>query len=122
MLRKLVIAVLFALVLAGPAAAQRATKTLLMPGVTYSNEVDFTPRGPISVHVITAPRPGGLYALRPVLSNGIILGREKLTAIEKRASATATVAGVNGDRFSAGGEPSGILIRSGVLVVQARNR
>jgi flagellar hook assembly protein FlgD len=114
-LRKLVIASLLALVLAGPAAAQRATKTTLMPGVTYANEVQFTPRGPISIHTITAPRPGGLYALRPVLSNSMILGREKLTAIEKKASAGATVAGVNGDRFSAGGEPSGILIRGGVL-------
>jgi flagellar hook assembly protein FlgD len=114
-LRKLVIASLLALVLAGPAAAQRATKTTLMPGVTYANEVQFTPRGPISIHTITAPRPGGLYALRPVLSNNAILGREKLTAIEKKASAGATVAGVNGDRFSAGGEPSGILIRGGVL-------
>ena len=115
MLRKLVIASLLALVLAGPAAAQRATKTTLMPGVTYANEVQFTPRGPISIHTITAPRPGGLYALRPVLSNNVILGREKLTSIEKKASASATVAGVNGDRFSAGGEPSGILIRGGVL-------
>ena len=115
MLRKLVIASLLALVLAGPAAPQRATKTTLMPGVTYANEVQFTPRGPISIHTITAPRPGGLYALRPVLSNNMILGREKLTSIEKKASASATVAGVNGDRFSAGGEPSGILIRGGVL-------
>ena len=82
MLRKLVIGGLFALVLAGPAAAQRVSKTL-MPGVTYANEVQFTPRGPISIHTITAPRPGGLYALRPVLSNNVILGREKLTSIEK---------------------------------------
>jgi flagellar hook assembly protein FlgD len=114
-LRKLVIGVLLVLVLPGPAGAQRATKTLLMPGVTYSNEVEFTPRGPISVHVITAPRPGGLYALRPVLSNDMILGREKLTSIEKKLSPAATVAGVNGDRSAAGGEPVSILIRSGVL-------
>ena len=115
MLRKALIGGLVALVLAGPAGAQRATKTLLMPGVTYSNEVQFTPRGPISVHVITAPRPGGLYALRPALSNNMILGREKLTAIEKKTSPAATLAGVNGDRFAVGGEPSSILIRSGVL-------
>jgi flagellar hook assembly protein FlgD len=114
-LHKALIGGLLALVLAGPAAAQRATKTVLMPGVTYSNEVQFTPRGPISIHTITAPRPGGLYALRPALSNNVILGREKLTSIEKKASAGATVAGVNGDRFTAGGQPSGILIRGGVL-------
>ena len=115
MLRKALMGGLLALVLAGPAAAQRATKTLLMPGVTYSNDVQFTPRGPISLHVITAPRPGGLYTLRPALSNSVILGREKLTAIEKKLSPAATVAGVNGDRFAVGGEPSSILIRSGVL-------
>ena len=115
MVRKVLIGGVLALVLAGPASAQRGTKTVLMPGVTYTNEVQFTPRGPISVHVITAPRPGGLYALRPALSNNMILGREKLTSIERRASATATVAGVNGDRSAPGGEPSGILLRGGVL-------
>jgi flagellar hook assembly protein FlgD len=45
----------------------------------------------------------------------MILGRERLTSIERRASTAATVAGVNGDRSSAGGEPSGILLRGGVL-------
>jgi hypothetical protein len=113
-LHKLVIGGLLALVLAGPAAAQ-GTKTLLVPGVTYERQVELTPHGPVVVHVLTAPRPGGLYGLAPALSNGVVAGREPLTAIERRASATATVAGVNGDFFAPSGEPSGIVLRSGVL-------
>src|SRR5207237_746293 len=86
-----------------------------MPGVTYERQVELTPHGPVAVHVLTAPRPGGLYGLAPALSNGAVAGRESLTALERRASATATVAGVNGDFFAASGEPSGIVLRSGVL-------
>ena len=115
MLHKLVIGGLFALVLAAPAAAQGTAKTLLMPGVTYERQVELTSRGPVAVHVITAPRPGGLYGLAPALSNGVVAGREPLTAIERRVSAAATVAGVNGDFFAPSGEPSGIVLRAGTL-------
>jgi hypothetical protein len=111
-LRKLVIGGLLTLVLAAPAGAARTT---LMPGVTYERQVELTAHGPVAIHVLTAPRPGGLYSLGPALSNGAIAGREPLTALERRASATATVAGVNGDFFAASGEPSGIVLRSGVL-------
>ncbi len=86
-----------------------------MPGVTYDTRVDFTFHGPVVLHVLTMPRPGGLWALKPVLSNDAILGTEKVTAIEQRFSPLATVAGVNGDRFASNGRPSGILIRSGAL-------
>ena len=113
MLLKLVTGALLTLVLAAPAAA--ASRTVLMPGVTYERQVELTPHGPVAVHVLTAPRPGGLYGLAPALSNGAVAGREPLTAIERRASATATVAGVNGDFFAPTGEPSGIVLRSGVL-------
>jgi hypothetical protein len=111
-LRKLVIGGLLTLVLAAPAGAAR---TMLMPGVTYERQVELTPHGPVAIHVLTAPKPGGLYSLAPALSNGAIAGRESLTALERRASATATVAGVNGDFFAPSGEPSGIVLRSGVL-------
>jgi hypothetical protein len=111
-LRKLVIGGLLSLVFAAPAGAVRTT---LMPGVTYERQVELTAHGPVAVHVLTAPRPGGLYSLGPALSNGAIAGREPLTALERRASATATVAGVNGDFFAASGEPSGIVMRSGIL-------
>lgn len=113
MVAKLLIAGLLAGVLAAPAAAQQQ---LLMPGVTYEKQVQFTLHGPVVIHVITAPKPGGLYSLRPVLSNDAVTGVETVTSIEKRLSATATVAGVNGDLFNFNdGHPSGGLLRSGVL-------
>ena len=73
---------------------------MLTPGVTYEKQVQFTPHGPVAIHVMTAPKPGGLYALRPVLSNGSILGRETVTSMQRRVSSIATVAGVNGDLFT----------------------
>ncbi len=119
MTRKLVIAALLALVPAGlaPAAlAQTSPRTLLLPGVTYQREVEFTGHGPVVMHVISAPRPGGLYSLAPVLSNDLIVGSEKVTEMERRVSSTATVAGVNGDLFNANdGHPSGMLMRNGVV-------
>ena len=110
--RRAVIGALAALVLATPAAAQ---PKLLMPGVTYETQVQFTFHGPSVIHVLTMPRPGGLWALKPVLSNDAIVGLERVTAIQRRVSATATVAGVNGDRFVSSGRPSGILMRDGQL-------
>ena len=86
----------FALVLAGPAAAQPQE---LIPGLTYERKVEFTTRGPVVANVLTVPRPGGLWQLKPVLSNESMLGTERLTAIEQRYSAGATVAGINGDLF-----------------------
>jgi flagellar hook assembly protein FlgD len=106
------------LVLAAPAAAraQGDDRSLLMPGVSYTRDVEFTPHGPVVVHVLNAPRPGGLYGLKPVLSNDLIVGRETVTSMEKRASGGATVAGVNGDLFNfRDGHPSGVLMRNGVL-------
>ena len=65
---------------------------------------------------MTAPRPGGLYALRPVLSNESILGRETVTSMQKRVSASATVGGVNADLFTWDeGLPSSMFMESGVL-------
>jgi hypothetical protein len=87
-------ACLVALVLVGPSSAAPQE---LIPGLTYERKVEFTSRGPVVVNLLTAPRPGGLWSLKPVLSNEAIVGSERLTAIEKRLSATATVAGVNGD-------------------------
>jgi hypothetical protein len=111
--RRLLTACLLVLVPTGPAAAAPQE---LIPGLTYDRQLEFTTRGPVVVNVLTVPRPGGLWALKPVLSNEAIQGTERLTAIEKRYAATATVAGVNGDLFNAGtGAPSGILMRSGAL-------
>jgi flagellar hook assembly protein FlgD len=115
-LRKVVIVVAVALVPAAPALAQTPDRSLLMPGVTYMRDVEFTPHGPVVMHVINAPKPGGLYSLEPLLSNEAILGRERVSDIERRVSSTITTAGVNGDLFNfRDGHPSGMLLRDGVL-------
>ena len=109
--RKFLIGGLLALTFAAPAAA----RTTLMPGVSYESGVQFTPHGPVAIHVVRGPRPTGLYALRPVLSNESIQGLERVTAMQKRLSSTATMVGVNGDFFAASGRPSGVLMRGGVV-------
>ncbi|MBI4172412.1 MAG: phosphodiester glycosidase family protein [Actinobacteria bacterium] len=115
-IRRLVTVGLAALSLApaGPAGAQT---TPLMPGVTYESGVQFTPHGPVALHIVTGPRPGGLYQLRPVLSNDTISGLETLSAMQRRLSASATTVGVNGDFFSfASGRPSGVFMHDGQVV------
>ncbi len=88
-----------------------------MPGVTYERQLVFTWHGPVVVHILRAPKPGGLYALKPVLSNNTLLGRETVTSMERRMSSTATVAGVNGDFFTWDeGLPTGMHMESGVLM------
>jgi hypothetical protein len=116
--RRAVIYVLFAglFVAPGAVAAAPIRGQTLMPGVVYSRQVEFTAHGPVVIHVISAPKPTGLYALKPVLSNDTIIGRERVTSMQKRVSAEATVAGVNGDLFSwTDGHPTGGLIRGGIL-------
>jgi hypothetical protein len=111
--RALIFAALAALVVPAAAAAQPVP---LMPGVTYDRGVQFTPHGPVVIHVITSPRPTGLWGLHPVLANGIIQGRRTVTAMQKAVSTDATVAGTNGDLFTwADGHPSGIVLQAGVL-------
>ncbi len=118
MVRRAVIYALFAGLLVAPEAIAAAPirGQTLAPGVVYSRQVEFTAHGPVVIHVISAPKPTGLYALKPVLSNNAILGRERVTSMQKRMSAEATVAGVNGDLFSwTDGHPTGGLIRGGIL-------
>ena len=87
-----------------------------MPGVTYEKTVQFTPHGPVAMHVVVGPLPTGLYALRPVLSNETILGVEKVTAMQRRLAATGTMVGINGDFYAPDtGRPSGVLMRDGVV-------
>jgi hypothetical protein len=100
-----------------PVAAAQPTQ--LFPGVTYESDVQFTPHGPVAIHVVVGARPVGLYRLRPVLSNETITGRETVTAMQRRTATQATSIGVNGDLFSfADGRPSGIVLRDGVLANQ----
>ena len=121
MVKKVLVAAVVALVLTPAAGA--AGRVQLMPGVVYEKQVQFTPHGPVAIHVMSAPKPGGLYALRPVLSNGSILGRETVTSMQRRVSSIATVAGVNGDMFTWNeGSPSGVLMQSGVLKTPPHSR
>jgi hypothetical protein len=116
--RLLTTAAVAALFAAAPLAesAEAAQRSLLMPGVSYERQVEFTSHGPVAIHVLRAPKPGGLYALRPVLSNGAVLGRERVTAMQRAISPVATAAGVNGDLFTwADGRPTGIFMQARVL-------
>jgi hypothetical protein len=106
-----------------PAAAARGAapdvvaQSLLMPGVTYQRQVQFTPHGPVVLDVVTAPRPdGSLYTLAPALSNNAVVGTEKLTDMEREMSSSVTSVGINGDYFAANpGKPTGLEMRGGVL-------
>jgi hypothetical protein len=112
-LRRLASLCLLALVVA-PAARPQGTE--LMPGVTFEKSVQFTPHGAVALTVLTAPRPGGLYQLGPIVSAGTITGGgEPLTQIERDVSAQATVAGINGDLTARDGAPAGIVLTNGVL-------
>ena len=87
-----------------------------MPGVTYERAVQFTNHGPVALHIVRGPKPTGLYELRPVLSNNAIQGLERVTAMQKRLSAEATMVGINGDFYNFdSGRPSGVLMRDGVV-------
>lgn len=118
MSRKLfIVSFVFALILA-PAAV--AAPVQMMPGVTYDRVLRWTPSGPMVLYVITAPKPGGLYSLTPLLSNGTIVGRETVSGMTRDASSQMTSIGVNGDFFHwQGGWPSGLLLRGGVVEHQS---
>jgi flagellar hook assembly protein FlgD len=113
-LRKILISCLLAGIFVSPAAGAIET---LMPGVTYEKRLQFTRFGPMRLHILSAPKPDGvLYKLQPVLSNGSVLGRERVTTMQRRADQSSTVAGVNGDLFTwADGIPSSGLIQDGVV-------
>jgi hypothetical protein len=112
MRHKLVIAVIFGLIVA-PSAAARPTQ--LMPGVTYERVLEWTAAGPVATHVVRAPKPVGLYSLTALLSNGTVTARETLSSMQRAASPRMTTIGVNGDFFSAGGWPTGLLMRGGIV-------
>ena len=115
-LRRVLIGALLAVIAAAFAAPALAATQVLMPNVSYKRTVQFTAHGPVVLNVITAPRPGGLYQLKPLLSNGTIVGTERVTSMQKDISDSATVAGVNGDLFNFNdGHPSGMLMQDGVL-------
>src|SRR6187200_293407 len=86
----------------------------------YKREIRSIGGEQVVVHVLTAPKPGGLYGLKPVLSNGTVMGRETVSGMQRRLSRSATLAGINGDMFSwTTGRPSGLFLRNGVLSTRA---
>jgi hypothetical protein len=101
----------------GRSSQQSVSTSLLLPGVTYTREVDFTSRGPIVLDVLTAPKPDGkLYSLAPGLSNGQLRGREPLASLDSRVAAGATTVAIDADYFDRiTGAPSGMLMQDGVL-------
>ena len=115
MLRKALIVAALAALAAAPAQAQ--SRVLLAPGITYERQVQFTSYGPVAVHVLTAPRPGGLWNVSVNAAKDAAQGRERLTSMQKGLTAHTTVAGINGDLFTvADGRPQGITLTGGRLL------
>src|SRR4051812_28270541 len=79
--------------LAGAAAPIRGQT--LMPGVVYSRQLEFTAHGPVAMHIVAAPRPTGLYALKTILSNDAVTGTERVTSMERRYSGSGTAVAVS---------------------------
>lgn len=114
MVARFVIGVVVASLAASPSAL--AAPKVLMPGTTYEKSVQFTPHGPVAIHVVIGPRPNGLYSLRPILSNESIVGVERLTSMQRRLSSTATFVGTNADFWEwATGRPTGIFMHQTAL-------
>jgi phosphodiester glycosidase/flagellar hook capping protein FlgD len=89
---------------------------MLVPGVTYTKTVRWAYGGPLVTHVISAPPPGGLYDLKPTLSDGDVLGAAAVSSIQRRRALRGGLAAVNADFFNlATGRPSGVFMRDGVL-------
>ena len=110
----------FLAVAAAAAFPSAASGMELAPGVVYKREVRSIGGHRVVVHVLKAPKPGGLYDLKPVLSNGLVTGRETVSSMQRRFSSRATLAGVNGDLFNWGsGRPSGIFLRRNLLSTRA---
>lgn len=110
--RGLLPAVIAAL-LVSPSVAAAAT---LVSGVTYQRLHLIVGGKPVVLHVVRTPPDGGLYQLKPVLSNGDVLGRQTVPAMQRATARGATSVGVNGDFFNlATGHSVGVFLRDGVL-------
>ena len=107
-------ALLLACLLVPIAAAET---TPLVPGVTWEQQVELTPHGPVAYTVITTPAPVGLTTIGPVLGGGTITGpRQSMTQLEESVSGNGIAGGVNGDFFSGTNAiPSGIVMIGGQL-------
>jgi Phosphodiester glycosidase/FlgD Ig-like domain len=117
LLRRSLLVLLLMALLGASSAHAGPSSTELMPGVTYTREVTTVAGREVVLHIVTAPKPGGPYALAPTIADGTVVGRETVTGMQQRLSETATLVGVNGDLFNyQDGSPSGILMRDSVLL------
>jgi hypothetical protein len=99
-----------------PAASTAGTSEEIMPGIRYMREKRTVGGAPVVFHVAIGPKPGGLYGLRPVLSNERVSGRETLTSMQRRLLRRNNLVGINGDLFNwTTGHPSGIFVTRGVV-------
>jgi hypothetical protein len=99
-----------------PAASTAGTSEEIMPGIRYIREKRTVGGAPVVFHVAIGPKPGGLYGLRPVLSNEHVSGRETLTSMQRRLLRRNNLVGINGDLFNwTTGHPSGIFVTRGVV-------
>jgi hypothetical protein len=107
-------------VAAAAAFPSAASAVELAPGIVYKREIRSMGGARVVVHVLKAPKPGGLYDLKPVLSNGLVTGRETVSSMQRNLSHKATLAGVNGDLFNwTSGRPSGIFLHKNLLATRA---
>ena len=103
-------------VAAAAAFPSAASGVELAPGIVYKREVRSIGGARVVLHVLKAPKPGGLYDFKPVLSNGLVTGRETVSSMQRNLSHKATLAGVNGDLFNWDtARPSGIFLRRNQL-------
>jgi hypothetical protein len=115
-LRKVAVLAVLAAVVLPQAAFSSRTSELIMPRVRYINETRLIGGQRVVFHVVFAPKPGGVYGLRPVLSNSTVSGRATLSAMQRHMLPKANVVGVNADFFTfATGHPNGLLVQGGVL-------
>jgi hypothetical protein len=92
---------------------ERRASVRVAPGVTWTRIV--RGGGPWRVHVLSVDRRALRGRLTGVLSNRRIEGRERASAMARRARA---VAGVNGGYFAADGDPVGALAIGGRLLIE----
>ena len=112
----MLLAALAALVVPSAAAAAR-TSVELMPGITHIKDVRRVGGSRVVFHIARGPKPGGLYGLRPVLSNNRIRGLETLSSMQRRLLRRSNMVGINGDFFTwSTGAPSGIYLQNNVLM------
>jgi Phosphodiester glycosidase len=97
--------------LGSPSLDERRAGVRVAPGVTWTRIV--REGGPWRVNVLSVDRRALRGRLGGVLSNRRIEGRERASAMARRARA---VAGVNGGYFAADGDPVGALAIGGRLL------